>query len=67
VLIHGVLIPGALIPGASDSGGPVDEPWLLALAWPDARLEVVASARHQGSTETKQLILAAAGQFADAP
>jgi proline iminopeptidase len=60
-------IPGVLIHGAFDLGGPVDVPWLLAQAWPDARLEVVASAGHQGSAETKQLILEAAERFADAP
>jgi proline iminopeptidase len=60
-------IPGVLIHGAFDLGGPVDVPWLLAQAWPDARLEVVASAGHQGSAETKQLILEAAEQFADVP
>lgn len=59
-------IPGVLIHGAFDLGGPVDVPWLLAQAWPDARLEVVASAGHQGSAETKQLILEAAECFADA-
>ncbi len=60
-------IPGVLIHGRLDIGGPVDVPWLLAQAWPDARLEVVASAGHQGSAETAQLILAAAERFADSP
>ncbi|GAA1448176.1 prolyl aminopeptidase [Leifsonia poae] len=60
-------IPGVLIHGRFDVGGPVDVPWLLAQAWPDARLEVVGSAGHQGSAETTRLLLEAAAQFADAP
>lgn len=60
-------IPGVLIHGRLDIGGPVDVPWLLAREWPDARLEVVGSAGHQGSERTTQLILEAAAEFADAP
>ncbi|MFF1571514.1 prolyl aminopeptidase [Leifsonia sp. NPDC058292] len=60
-------IPGVLIHGRFDLGGPVDVPWLLAEAWPDAELHIVGSAGHQGSAETMRLQLAAAERFADAP
>lgn len=58
-------IPGVLIHGALDIGGPVDVPWLLAQAWPDAELHVVGEAGHQGSERTMQLILEAAARFAN--
>ena len=60
-------IPGVLIHGRLDLGGPVDVPWLLAQAWPDSRLEVVAEAGHAGSARTTELILRVAEEFADAP
>jgi proline iminopeptidase len=60
-------IPGVLIHGRLDLGGPADVPWLLARAWPDARLEVVAEAGHAGSRRTTELILEAAAAFADVP
>lgn len=57
-------IPGVLIHGRFDLGAPIDVPWLLTQAWPDARLEVVSTAGHQGSTEMRSLILEAANRFA---
>jgi len=56
-------IPGVLIHGALDIGGPADVPWLLAQAWPDAQLTLVAEAGHHGSERTGQLILEAAARF----
>lgn len=60
-------IPGVLIHGRLDIGSPVDVPWLLARAWPDADLVVVDEAGHQGSERTTGLILEAGRRFADAP
>lgn len=59
-------IPGVLIHGQLDIGGPVDVPWLLAQAWPDAELHVVREAGHQGNARVMQHILEAAVRFADA-
>lgn len=60
-------IPGVLIHGQLDLGGPVDVPWLLAQALPDAHLHVVREAGHQDSQQTTRLMLQATQQFADAP
>jgi proline iminopeptidase len=60
-------IPALLVHGRLDLGGPVDVPWLLAQAWPDARLEIVSEAGHAGSARTVGLMLEAAATFADAP
>lgn len=60
-------IPGVLIHGQLDLGSPVDVPWLLARAWPDAELHIIAETGHHGGEKTMQLILAAAERFADAP
>lgn len=60
-------IPGVLIHGQLDLGSPVDVPWLLACAWPDAELHIVSEVGHQGGEQTAQLILAAARRFADCP
>lgn len=60
-------IPALLVHGRLDLGGPVDVPWLLARAWPDAQLEVVSEAGHAGSARTTELLLEAAARFADAP
>jgi len=59
-------IPGVLIHGRLDLGSPLDVPWLLAQAWPDAELQVVTEAGHLGSEQTEQLLLAAAERFAEA-
>lgn len=60
-------IPGVLIHGQLDLGSPLDVPWLLAEAWPDAELHVIAEAGHQGNRRVEQLILETAARFADAP
>jgi proline iminopeptidase len=60
-------IPAVLVHGRLDLGGPVDVPWLLARAWPDAELHIVDEAGHAGSERTTQLMLQAAARFADAP
>ncbi|KGJ72470.1 proline iminopeptidase [Cryobacterium roopkundense] len=60
-------IPGVLIHGALDIGGPVDVPWQLAQAWPDAQLTVVGQAGHHGSARTLQLILEASARFETSP
>lgn len=59
-------IPGVMLHGQLDIGGPVDVPWLLARAWPDAELHVISEAGHQGSQRTKDLMLEAGQRFADA-
>ena len=60
-------IPGVMLHGQLDVGGPVDVPWLLAQAWPDAELHVIGDAGHQGNQRMKELILEAGQRFADAP
>ena len=60
-------IPGVLLHGQLDLGGPVDVPWLLAQAWPDATLHVIGASGHQGSDEMTERMLAAGRRFADAP
>jgi proline iminopeptidase len=39
-------IPGILVHGRLDLGSPLDVPWRLARAWPDADLRVVDGAGH---------------------
>lgn len=60
-------IPGVMLHGQLDIGSPVDVPWALAQAWPDAELHVIAESGHQGSQRMTQLILEAGRRFADAP
>lgn len=60
-------IPGVMIHGQLDLGGPVDVPWLLAQAWPEAELHVVREAGHQSDPRSMQLMLAAADRFAALP
>ncbi|WP_105034030.1 prolyl aminopeptidase [Cryobacterium aureum] len=60
-------IPGVLLHGQLDLGGPVDVPWLLAQAWPDATLRVIGTSGHQGNIETAERMIAAGRRFADAP
>ncbi len=42
-------IPGVLFHGRHDMGGPVQTAWLLAKAWPDARLHIVEDSGHAAS------------------
>ncbi len=60
-------IPGVLLHGQLDLGGPVDVPWLLTQAWPDATLHVIGASGHQGHDEMTERMLAAGRRFADAP
>jgi proline iminopeptidase len=57
-------IPGVLIHGRLDLGSPLDTPWELARAWPDARLVVIDDAGHTGGAATRREILAALDAFA---
>ncbi|MFC5661632.1 prolyl aminopeptidase [Kitasatospora misakiensis] len=58
-------IPGVLIHGALDLGGPLETPWTLAKAWPDAELTVVQDSGHTGSPATRAAVLAAIERFAE--
>lgn len=57
-------IPGVLVHGRLDLGGPLDTPWQLAQAWPDARLVVVEDSGHTGSDTFRTEILSALDAFA---
>jgi proline iminopeptidase len=56
-------IPGVLIHGSFDIQGPVDVPWLIAQAWPDAELRVVRTG-HGGGPEMLVELIAATDRFA---
>jgi proline iminopeptidase len=56
-------IPGVMIHGRFDLGSPADVPWLLARAWPDAKLHLVGTG-HQGGTEMTERMVAALDGFA---
>ncbi|GAA2415534.1 prolyl aminopeptidase [Nonomuraea africana] len=58
-------IPGVLIHGRFDLGGPLENAWQLAQAWPDARLVVVDDSGHTGSDTMRKEVLAALDRFAD--
>lgn len=45
-------IPAILIHGRGDLGGPLDVPWLLAQAWPDAELVVLDTGHSGGDAMT---------------
>ncbi len=57
-------IPGVLIHGRFDLGGPLENAWQLARAWPDARLVVVDDSGHTGSGTMREEVLAALNGFA---
>jgi proline iminopeptidase len=57
-------IPGVLIHGRLDLGGPMQVPWELAKAWPDASLVVVEDAGHTGSVAFSAAIQQALDGFA---
>jgi proline iminopeptidase len=57
-------IPGILIHGRFDLGSPADVPWLLARAWPDAELHLVATG-HSGGEEMTERYLEATHRFAE--
>jgi proline iminopeptidase len=55
-------IPGVLIHGRFDIGGPPHVPWLLARAWPDAKLHLVRTG-HTGGDEMNDRMLEALARF----
>lgn len=57
-------IPGVLIHGRLDLSGPLETPWLLARAWPDAELHVIDDSGHTGSDTMRKRIVAALDDFA---
>ncbi|WP_327673440.1 prolyl aminopeptidase [Kitasatospora sp. NBC_00458] len=57
-------IPGVLIHGRLDLSCPLETPWSLARAWPDAELTVVDDAGHTGSPVMRRTILDALERFA---
>jgi proline iminopeptidase len=59
-------IPGVLIHGRLDLGGPLQNAWDLARAWPGSQLVVVDSSGHTGNDEMRDAVLAALDRFAAA-
>jgi proline iminopeptidase len=59
-------IPAVLIHGRLDLGGPMQVPWELAKAWPDASLVVIEDAGHTGSAAFGSAIQQALDAFAAA-
>ncbi len=58
-------IPGVLIHGRLDLGAPLDGPWALANAWPDAELILVGGAGHDARDPgIVESIVAATDRFA---
>jgi proline iminopeptidase len=61
-------IPGVMVHGRLDLSGPLDVPWELAQAWPDAELVVVDGAGHSaGDPGMAEAIVAATDRFARRP
>ncbi|TDD73807.1 prolyl aminopeptidase [Actinomadura darangshiensis] len=58
-------IPGVLVHGALDISSPVDVPYRLAKAWPDAELVIMGGAGHgSGDEDTTATLVAALDRFA---
>src|SRR5690606_27984428 len=58
-------LPGVLIHGRLDVSSPLDIPWELAQAWPDAALVVLDEAGHSGADPgMAEAVLAATRRFA---
>ncbi|MFC5944311.1 prolyl aminopeptidase [Micromonospora harpali] len=57
-------IPGVLVHGRFDLGSPLETPWSLARAWPDAELIVVDDSGHTGSETLRGHLRAALDRFA---
>ncbi len=57
-------IPGVLIHGRLDLGAPLETPWLLHRAWPDAELVIIDDSGHTGSDALRKRIVAALDDFA---
>ncbi|GAA3265138.1 prolyl aminopeptidase [Dactylosporangium vinaceum] len=60
-------IPAVLIHGRLDLGGPLDNAWKLARAWPGSELVVIEGAGHTGGPATTAAVLAALDRFARLP
>jgi proline iminopeptidase len=56
-------IPGVLVHGSLDIQGPPEMAWLLAQAWPDARLHLLRTG-HRGGAEVFTALRAATDEFA---
>jgi hypothetical protein len=56
-------IPGVLVHGRIDLGGPVDIPWHLSKAWPDARLELIDEAGHGAGRGVGDVVIRASDCF----
>ncbi|MEY9875237.1 proline iminopeptidase [Streptacidiphilus sp. MAP12-33] len=56
-------IPAVLGHGRHDMGSPVQTAWLLAKAWPDAKLHIVEDSGHAGSDALGQTMLEAVENF----
>ncbi|RKN41405.1 prolyl aminopeptidase [Micromonospora endolithica] len=57
-------VPGVLLHGRRDISSPVDVPWRLAQAWPDARLELLEAAGHGSGHGMAARVRAAVAGFA---
>jgi proline iminopeptidase len=53
-----------LVHGRLDLGSPVDVPWQLARAWPDATLELIDEAGHGTRRGVGDVVIAALDRFA---
>ncbi|WP_406276604.1 prolyl aminopeptidase [Streptomyces sp. NBC_00191] len=56
-------IPGVLFHGRLDLSSPLDTPWELMRAWPDAELVVVDDAGHQGSRSMRAQVRGVLDRF----
>ncbi|MET9296192.1 prolyl aminopeptidase [Streptomyces sp. NPDC003077] len=56
-------IPAVLIHGRLDLGAPLQAPWQLAKAWPDAELKVIDDSGHTGSPAMRDAVLEAVARF----
>jgi proline iminopeptidase len=56
-------IPGVVVHGSFDIQGPAEMAWLLAQAWPDARLHLVRTG-HRAGPEVFTMLRAATDEFA---
>jgi proline iminopeptidase len=56
-------IPAVLIHGKLDLSSPLDIPWQLAQAWPDAELVVIGGEGHHGGDARTEALVAATDRF----
>ncbi|MET7717899.1 prolyl aminopeptidase [Streptomyces sp. NPDC005407] len=56
-------IPGVLFHGRLDLSSPLDTPWELTRAWPDAELVVVDDSGHKGSASMRAQVRGALDRF----